>query len=275
MRNNMARLLTVSLALMMLTIGAVAHAQDPHNLTVIQGGQAVEGTLQGERTAVMYGVNALEGNTLDITVTPDPNTPFTPLVVVFGPAGQVVATGEDQFTAPIEFTGSYFVMVTTLDAVDGAGAQSFSSPLEFTLVVTGNTPPPNAASNLAYFRTDLDYGTTFEGYSSPLEPVYYFIFEGTSSDIIDVVVTSGDIDPVVFLFDSRGERVAVNDDAETMILPSTTDAAIEGYDLPSTGLYFVFVTDISFYELPELTADDNVDVEDVFTGGDFAITVDR
>jgi hypothetical protein len=267
----MRKLLSVGiLLLVLLAIATTAAAQDNPRLRVIADGETANGVLRDDITGMIFAFNAAEGNTVSVSLALGEGSNFTPAMALLGPAGQVIASGETALQAEIPFSGSYFVLVSTFESIDGAQPQTFAEPQPFALTISGNRPPAAAGNNLAYFRSDLTYGTDFEGYSSPSEPVYYFVFNGAANDVLNVVMSSGDLDTLVMVFDDQGRRIAVNDDAKTTNLLADTDSTVEGLTLPADGLYFVFATDVAFYRLPNLE-EDAPELNDF--GGEFVINV--
>ena len=278
--------IVAGLLAILLVFGGVAGAQDEGDLPspelpIIETGQAVSGVLEDEITAKLYAFNASQGDQVTVTLSPADDATFDPYLVVLGAAGQLMGVDDDggavergaQLIVNIPVNGTYFALVTEFAAVDGNQVVEFPEPQEFVISVGGNTYPPEVADQLFYFRSPLELNTSFEGYSSPPEPVYYFAFEGSAGDTVTLVLTSLEIDTLVMLFDSDGNRVAINDDATIAGLPNTTDSAISDFELPEDGAYLVFATAFNFYDLPTMP-----DVEagaDDYDGGDFVITLEN
>lgn len=271
----MRKIMILVLALCLVT-AAYAQDQEPivPSFTMLSGDLPASGTLQDEVTAQLFAFNAMLGDTVSVTMSMDSRSTVNPFVVLLGPAGQVMATGQQgSVSAPIDVPGTYFVIATTFEAIDGRSVQAYDQPQRFTISVSGNNPPASATGRYAFFVTPLTYDEPFEeGYSSPAEPVYYFAFQGRSGDdlTISMQAQQATLDPMLFLFDAEGNRIAVNDDAETLQLPSTSDAALEDVTLPGAGWYFIFATDTFFYELPAETED----TETPYEGGDFELLIE-
>lgn len=263
------------LLIALLAFAAVASAQiDDMNITVLASGDSISDTLEADTAARLFAFNASQGDTVAVQMTAAPDSTFAPCLVVLGPAGQALGAdctdaGADiaQVLVDVPFEGSHFVLATSFEAVDGR-LQVLDAPEPFTLTLEGNTPPAGIDDTLVYFRSGLAFGTSTEGYSSPGEPVYYFVFDGASADAVNIVMTSDDIDAMLMVFDNEGNRVAINDDAAGLQLPNNTDAAVQNVPLPDNALYLVFATDVSFYEIP------NQPQEAQFRGGNFVITVE-
>ncbi|MEM6528555.1 MAG: hypothetical protein AAF653_09685 [Chloroflexota bacterium] len=273
------KILTIllTLTLLLVTVGAIS-AQEGQSITVIPGGQTVEGALSGSSTAMLFAFNAAAGDTVTVNLGLPETTTFDPIMLVVGPAGQVAAATDSTATVDVEFSGSYFVVVSTTDSIDGTqvgqSPEEFDTPQPFLVSVSGNNPPPQAGTNLAYFRSPLEDGTSFEGYSSPSEPVYFFVFDGSAGETVDLIMTSSEIDSLMMIFDATGNMVGSNDDTQGIALPGAGDSAIEGLRLPDDGTYLVFATDVTYPTIPARDADEENELE-LFEGGDFVITLVR
>jgi hypothetical protein len=272
----------IALIVLVMALSVVAvHAQedgggDPiiPQFPLLRSGEAVSGTLEGDVTAQLFAFNAAAEDTVTVNMMMDAGSDVFPFIVLLGPAGQAVATSaQGAITTDIPIPGTYFVIATTSEAIDGRIVQEYEQPQPYTLSVSGNNPPPAANGRYAFFLTPVETGELFEeGYSSPSEPVYYFAYEGSEGETITVtmVAQEASLDPMLFLFDAEGDRLAVNDDAETLQLPDPADAALEDVRLPQSGLYFIFATDAFFYEIPNETED----TENPYEGGDFELLIE-
>ncbi|MEL6149436.1 MAG: hypothetical protein AAFV33_02365 [Chloroflexota bacterium] len=267
----------IALALLVASASTIS-AQTDQNLPVISNGETVESALNGNTTAVLFAFNAAEGDTVTVNLGLGDTATFDPVMLILGPAGQVAAATDSSATINVPFSGSYFILVSTVDSIDsvqlGQSAEEFPERQPFIVSVSGNNPPPQAGSNLAYFRSALEDGTSFEGYSSPAEPVYFFVFDGSEGETIDIILTSSEVNPLLMVFDPAGILVGSNDDAQGLDLPGDGDAAIEGLRLPTDGTYLVFATDVEYHTVPARLESEEEDVEP-FEGGDFVITLVR
>lgn len=274
------RLVFLLIALLVWPVAALA--QDPTPVTdmarieVLLNGESVQHQLFENVTAVLYGFNATAGDEVTVSMAArGRNNDLNPFVVVLGPAGQLIGADDDsgvgeydaEAVVEIPLDGSYFVIASSFEAIEGIQTQFIEDPQPYTLTVSGNNSPANIETDtLNYARAELTYNTppSMQGYSTVEEPVYYYTFTGEQNDVVTVSVTSEDIDTVVMLFDPYGNRVAINDDAETLMLPSFSDSAIESYTLGYTASYLVFVSDVYFY-----------DVDEDYIGGTFDVLVSR
>lgn len=266
----------ILLALLIPSTAILAQDQptdiDTARIEILLDGESVQGQLLENVTAVLYGFNATEGDEVIIDmVQTGRDAELNPFVVVLGAAGELIGADDDsgetelaaQAVVTIPQSGSYFILASSFEAVEGIQTTFIEDPQPYTITVRGNTQPEGTnPEELIYYRADLTYNTppAMQGYSTPEEPVYYQVFEGQQDDIVTVSASSEDIDTVVMLFDPYGNRVAINDDAETLMLPNFTDSAIEEYTLPYTASYMVWVSDVYFYAVDEDYIGGTVDV---------------
>ncbi len=250
---------------------AVASAQDNADIPVLADGDTVNATLVDDTTAQLFAFNASEGDTVSVTLQPDSDD-AAPCVLILGPAGQVLGADcdADNTTATasgeVTFEGTHFILASTFAALTDTSV-SLDDEVSFSVSVTGNTAPAGVNDTLVYFRSDLPVGTSIEGYSSPSEPVFYFVFDGQAGDSVTIALTSPDIDALLMVFDETGQRIAVNDSGPNSLgLESSTDAGVADINLPDGGLYFVFATDSSLADVAE--------DPDAFRGGNFVITLE-
>jgi hypothetical protein len=262
---------TLILTGVVLGTAAVTLAQDNADIPVLADGDTVEGTLTNAATAQLFAFNASEGDTVNVTLQPEATDEIAPCVLILGPAGQVVGADCDPdntaatASGEVTFEGTHFILVSTVESLVDADA-TVNEDVSFTVGVAGNTTPPGVEDTLVYFRSDLPVGTSIEGYSSPTEPVFYFVFNGQSGQSVTIALTSPDIDALLMVFDETGQRIAVNDTAPGILsLASSTDAGVASITLPVSGLYFVFATDSNVAQV----ADD----AEAFSGGNFVITL--
>lgn len=268
------RFVFILTALLMIVSAAAVMAQDddfqPVTFFQIEPNVLVQDALFDTTTARLYAFNAAEGDTVTIEMAPTDGSTIDPFLVLLGAAGQVIASNDDfrnnsptaVIEADIPATGSYLILATTLDYVDGAGGQAVGDgeTLDYTIAMQGNTVPENN-DEIIYYRFELEYNApSFGGYSSAEEPVYYFVFSGQAGDVVTITTSSIDIDTLLMLYDPVGDRLAVNDDSTSVELVNRTDSAISAFELPVSGEYLVFVTDVAFYE-----------ADDSYEGGDFFI----
>ena len=63
------------------------------------------------------------------------------------------------------------------------------------------------------------------------------VFNASEGDVVDISMTSDDLDPFIVVFDADTIPVAMNDDSEDGL-----DSFIEGFEVPADGSYFILAT---------------------------------
>jgi hypothetical protein len=276
----MNRLVLIGWSLVLLTVAAcgnvpdapqqaappppiTAQTTDTNTIPYLRSGQPTQGLLDGNVSAQLYAFNATVGDVVDVSVVQTEGSPLDPFLVVLNNAGGVVAaddnSGAVQNSASAQITipssGTYFVIATSPGTVDGVVSETIPSPSAYVVTVNGNTSPADQGERILYFRTELtvDVEPDELGYSSPQEPVYYYVFNAVAGQNISAIMTnlgSAPLDGMLALYDPGGNRIAVNDDAaNTATVRSTTDPALEDITLPLDGTYLLMATDVSFYQL--------------------------
>jgi serine protease Do len=62
------------------------------------------------------------------------------------------------------------------------------------------------------------------------------VFNASEGDVVDISMTSNDIDPFIVILDENGVPVAMNDDSEGL------NSLVEGFEVPADGSYFILAT---------------------------------
>jgi len=239
----------------------VNRSPDANQIPYIGSGETAQGTLGGNITAQLYAFNATAENVVVINMTQAEGTTLNPYLVVLGNAGQVVGADDNSGPVPnsaqmevtIPANGTYFVIASSAETIDGIQAETIDGEQPYTLAINGHTPPSEQGTRILYYRGDLTYDTPppERGYSSPVEPVYFYGFQGQAGDNITAIMRSSNIDGMLSLFDPNGNRIAVNDDAATAPVSNITDPALENITLPETGTYLLMASNVLFHQLPE------------------------
>lgn len=276
---NFRHLLLVVVVGVLLSSTVLVSAQETTDgsfaVTFLENGVTLEDTFDAEVGARLYGFNASAGDVITLTMT-QVTEELDPYLVLLGPRGELIAVDDDSGEAALfaaaltdvtlPASGGYFVLATTFANIDTIIATDTATTSTYTITLNGITEPTDIPDfnpdGLSYFRGDLEFGATVEGVSSLEEPVFYYAFNGTAGQVVDITMASDDIDTILHVFDPMGNRIAVNDDDGV-----STNSAIEDLTLPVDGQYLVFATDLFFYFLadPDLSTD--------FAGGTFTITL--
>jgi len=240
---------------------------DINDIIYLPNGQTVGGQLAGRTTAKLYAFNASQGDNVTVSMTPVQGSTLDPYIVVLNNAGGVMAVDDNSGEVPgaavtsfsVPENGTYMVIASDAQTIDGINAQTITGTQNFVVTATGYTEPADQGQRILYFRREIEPGVPpgRRGYSSPLEPVYFYTFQGEAGDVIDVQMYTGDFDTMVSLYDPDGNRIAVNDDTPAPAgLLSSTDSTLDGVELTKDGTYIIMGSNVFFYEItPEARAD--------------------
>jgi len=282
--NRLVVVVLVVALLPVLTTTAQLGKKPGLSIYILRDGDEVTRAFEGNVTAHLYGFNATVGDKVSINmITKDDD--LDPYLVLLGPRGEVIDADDDSggslnaaFTElEIPASGGYFVLASSFIYINNVLAeqdenvsQSLEIPQEYTLQITGVTPPTDLEGyeddKISYFRGDLEFGTELEGESTAAEPVFYYGFMGTAGQVVNIELKSDEFDSVLHIFGPDGDRLAINDDDPRS---QTTNSAILNLELPIDSLYIVFASDLFFY----LQHEETDELE--FTGGKFTISLNE
>lgn len=261
----------LSIVVMTLLLGALIAggvvAQRDDRILILRDGDEVEDEFDEDVTTRLYVFHAREGDMVTITME-QATDELDPFLILLGPEGEVLAADDDSgeevllSAAIIDFEipedGSYFVMATSFFFRDGyVESDAFiDSDLPYFITIEGNTERGNEGP-FEFLGSRLRYDERIEASISNREPVFYFTFNADEGDVIDIFIDSTDFSTIMHVFDPSGDRIIVE--------PS----AVLGFELPRSGTYLVFATDIFFYNAVDFNtrAQENL----TFVGGDFTL----
>lgn len=248
--------------------------------TILEDGQSVTNTFEGDVNAQLYVFIGSAGDVVDITMIQADDSFLDPYVVLMGPAGQVYASDDDSGPEPLSSEisgfelpedGTYFILATTfngLRALEETENNAEAEPVTYEVSVSGiNTPAGvDNSERFDYFAGQLEIGADPIVLAiTPEEPVFYVTFAGEQGDLVSITTADDEdgpaIDTLLYLFDTNGNRIAVNDDGEGIGLYSS----IDNIELPEDGLYMVFATSWDFAESYE---------EEWSNAGSFSIVIE-
>lgn len=202
----------------------------------ISSGQTVEGVINDNQVARYFTFNAAQHDL--VTVSMDQTSgQLDAYLKIVNAGGEVLFEDDDggsgrnsritEFRVPEP--GIYTIVATRLDEEAGTSQGGFR--LQFRM-------EGNAFANVNPGIPRLIYGTSLQDAISDADPDSLFAFWGYTGDTINIFMNriDGNLDPVLELLDAQQQRILRNDDA---ISGSTTNARIEGYSLPYTGVYYI------------------------------------
>jgi hypothetical protein len=221
-------------------------AEAPPSILSIAYGESAEGEITAEVNEVRYRFQAAAGDTIRVRMTAIPPLGLDPLLRVVDENGRVLAENDDIVAGEnrdsflqtrLEQGGAYQIIATHYIPDDGTPASIGAYRLELEWV------DPQAAG-VSSIVIPMQAGETIENSVSDEQYLLFYSFEGRSGDLvtIEVQTTSGDLDPVLYLYTytSAGGPIEIfrNDDSPR---GGTYDPLIENLPLPRNGTYLIAV----------------------------------
>jgi hypothetical protein len=195
---------------------------------LIDYGATMTGAIDDDVPVRYFRFDARRGDVITATLTAESGN-LNPLLELVD-ADQVELTRDDDsgdgrdariaaFTLPQ--TGTYYLLATrSSDRTDGT----------FALQLTGRA---GVAGGRAL---EIMYGATVSGLIENGHSSEEYVFFGQQGDVIDLAMqrVSGDLDPLITLYDSDRKQIAFDDDSG-----GDQNAAIKGFALPRDGMFFL------------------------------------
>jgi len=242
------RFLTLFLLIFSVSLSVVtAQPERKFSIPILLNGDVVSDSLEDTTTAQLYGFNASAGDVVTITMIQE-NT-LDPYLLLLGPRGELIAaddnSGDIAASAAIRGVtlpddGSYSVIATSLAYIDDAPA--LDETQNYQLSISGITPPTGLRgyqeNELNFFAGKLNIGDAGIAETTSSEPVYYFTFDGTAGDVVNVGLSSETFEPLVQLFSPDGSRLAAD----------SGNITLDSIQLPEDGKYLILATDSSYYD---------------------------
>ena len=258
---KLTRFSLVLMVILSLFAVSLVGAQDDEpslTFTIIEDGETVSNTFEGDVNAHLYVFHASAGDIVDITMIQTDSSLLDPYLVLLGAAGQVYTSDDDggpeALSSMIEGwevpeDGTYLILATSFGGLRaGVDPDEEPEPMSYDVSVSGISTPSSLEdpSKFQYFAGQLELGDSSTLEISADEPVYFVTFVAEEGDLL-TIETSDDsdgpsIDTLLYLFDPNGNRIAVNDDGEGIGLYSS----ISNIELPEDGMYMVFATSWDF-----------------------------
>ncbi|MBC7872118.1 MAG: PPC domain-containing protein [Chitinophagaceae bacterium] len=165
-----------------------------------------------------------------------------PLLILLDPAGREIARNDDQEQGDLNSlidnitlpeTGVYTIIASHFFQNYGTSTGNFDLQLS----------PGRGDSIVTIFSQPIEYGAQESGTISANENLFIYTFEGSANDVITLRAAAQDntLDPVVILYDNKGNEIARNDDNpldEDLI----TNSGLQDFVLPDNGYYSIAVS---------------------------------
>jgi hypothetical protein len=199
-------------------------------------GDSVIGFLDDAAPRMRYVFEAQRGDIVNVRMRRLAGGNLDSYVYITDGAGQVLVADDDGgggLDAEIDNflilePGYYAVVATRFGQEAGATEGSFVLTLE-TAPTSGQGVTPEAALLLRY-------GAEHENYLDGEYPMRYYTFGAQRGDIVTISLdrTSGNLDPLLALYNSRQEVLIEDDDSGP-----DNNALIESFIVPETGTYYI------------------------------------
>lgn len=251
-------------------IGTTAAQEQPSLLGVrgiLTDNRAVQDDLTFENSMHLYAFDGQANAAITLTMNATSGT-LDPFLLLLASDGRVVAWDDDSagnlnafINTSLPDDGVYFVLASTLYTLYQPALSEDDLDGRYSLALTGagltqDLPVDAATLDLPLLRLD----TPTNGLIDEESPVALAALPVQDSVTIDISAGSTDFDPMLYVFDMEGQRVALDDDGL-----DGWNAVVQGLALDEAGEYLVLVSTFDFHK----TGDYGM------TGGNFTLTVRR
>lgn len=202
-------------------------------------GQTVGGTLTDSQFRQLYIFSGTAGQVISVALTATEGD-LDPYLLLMNNQNQVLAVSDDDgatnnsvitaYVLPI--TGDYFIIATRFGHEHGTTTGDY----RLTLDDLGATTTTTIADDVIIFNVP-ETGQITED-----TPVIVYRFEGLRGQVINIQLqrTSGNLDPLLDLFDATGVSIISGDDDPTS--SDSLNAGIINFLVPSDGVYYIRAT---------------------------------
>lgn len=222
------------LLLLLTFVTALLTAQAQETGSSIPLGTLTEGRLDDETPRRVYFFDGSRGEVVRLRLTAINGT-LDPVLSVFDNVGNVLFSQDDDegtrnidTTLRLDTNGRYYIVVGRFGYALGRTNGDYTFALERVGVLSeqGST---------------LRYGIPVANTITNTQPQWFYTFQANSGDIlnIEMIRTSGTLDPYVQVVDSNRFLIADNDDA---LGENTRNARIDNLLIPEDGTYIVIAT---------------------------------
>lgn len=234
MRNAVCLLLCL-----LLSLTALAQDDDTDiDITELQAdapaGTQISGTIDDSMPRQVYSFSGTRGEVIRLTLT-TVSGDLDPVLTVFDHTGAVLLRQDDMAgsrdvsaTITINSNTVHYVVVARFGAATGSTRGDFELNL-------------SRIGILGQQGSTLRYGVPVMNRITAVQPQVYYTFQANAGDILNVemIRSSGTLDPYVQVVDSNRFVVAENDDTPES---NSHNALIEGLVIESPGTYIVVAT---------------------------------
>ncbi len=165
-----------------------------------------------------------------------------PLLILLNPDGREIARNDDQQQGNLNSlidnvtlpeTGVYTIIASHFFQNYGTSTGNFDLQLA----------PGRGESTVTIFPRPIDYGAQETETISANENLFIYTFLGSANDVVTLRVAAQDdsLDPLLILYDNKGNEIARNDD-NPLDADLITNSGLQDFVLPANGYYSISVT---------------------------------
>ncbi|MCB9451221.1 MAG: LysM peptidoglycan-binding domain-containing protein [Anaerolineaceae bacterium] len=203
-------------------------------------GDTTSGMIDDDQPGVIYSFEANAGDEILIYMEATSGD-LDPFLGLFDSENNLVMSNDDssandsnaEIIATIPDDGIYFIVATRYQFRDGTTSGSYELTIEDSQrTIAGNSSQSNTLNDGDY----LEYGDSGTAEINDNQPFLQFVFEGRAGDVVEIMMeaTSGDLEPLLGLFDSNGELLVTAGDGTDFARLTWTLAADEEYIIAAT-----------------------------------------
>lgn len=198
----------------------------------LNDGDTVSGTIDNDQPAIFYTIEAEEGDNITIVMAAISGD-LDPFLVLLDSNNDILASDDDSggssdaaiFDFEIPDDGIYTIVATRYQLQDGASSGEYELIMEMRSTSnTGNSNTTNGGNDTLNDGDYLRYGDNGTATIDDSQPYLQFTFEGRVGEAVTITMetTSGDLEPLLGLFDSNGELLmTVGEGGSTARLTAT------------------------------------------------------
>lgn len=218
--------------------------------SVLSYGETVSGVINDEIVSRFYTFTGSANDPVRITMRASGDPVLDCYLELRDANGNVVDANDDidpgiirdsRINVKLPASGEYTIIASRYVGPD---APLTSGAYTLTLELGAGEDIASAGSDQAQTMTPISYGDSVTGEINDEQYLLFYLFEGAENDVVSVSVknTSGNLDSVLFLYQSTPDgwvEVTHNDDSP---LGGTYEALLREVKLPGTGSYLIAVT---------------------------------
>ncbi|MDQ7027101.1 MAG: PPC domain-containing protein [Anaerolineae bacterium] len=228
---NMIRYLFYGIILLLLTLTSAAQENIEAETLVV--GSIIQGRIDDATPRVVYRMEGSRGLVVRFTLEASDGN-LDPVLTIFTANGDVLFRRDDtqgsrnvETTLTFEENGLVYLVIGRF----GYSLGSTSGDYELSIERIGV---------LSQQGTNLQYGIPITDTITNTQPQIYYTFQANAGDIltIEMVRSSGTLDPMLQIVDSNRFLIVENDDADG----DTRNSRIDNLVIPETGTYIIVAT---------------------------------